>query len=99
MSTQKQASPFGRLLTSKPFFVFLFFLGLLILFLKIFEKRLGIWISDDMWVYGSLFFFVGGIMMIPVDLIEELENKYRNKNAIPSVQPEQKDDSSNPDRS
>lgn len=99
MSTQKQASPLGRLLTSKPFFVFLFFLGLLILFLKIFEKRLGIWISDDMWVYGSLFFFVGGIMMIPVDLIEELENKYRNKNAIPSVQPEQKDDSSNPDRS
>ena len=99
MSTQKQISPLGRLLTSKPFFVFLFFLGLLILFLKIFEKRLGIWISDDMWVYGSLFFAVGGFMMVPVDLIEELENKYRNKSTIPSVQPEQKDDSSNPDRS
>lgn len=90
MSTQQKHSE-DSLLTSKPFFVFLFVLGLLLLIGKTFEDHLNLYLASDLWVFGTVFTGVGGLMLIP--------DKWLNSMASPSVQPEQKDDSSNPDRS
>ena len=53
---------FKEKLSESPLSFLAFLWGCFLLGLKIFEKPLGLYLESELWVFGAVFLFFGGIM-------------------------------------